>query len=279
MDVPMRLQVRCQGEGLRLLCLHGHPGNSQALSVFTDRLSQRFRTLTPDLRGYGQSRTHHPFEMSDHLKDLEALIAAETDSPYWILGWSLGGILALELALRQPNQVAGLILVATAARPRGNHPPISWQDNLYTVLASVINRLVPGWGWNIDVLGRRSLYRHLIQQHSADAYRRLAAEGWPAYFQTSKFATQALNQALRQGYNRLPDLAQVTQPALVLCGECDRHITAASSQETAAHLPNSTLKTYPQVAHLFPWEIPDQVLTDIDSWLKTVAASRSQHQK
>ncbi|NJN21753.1 MAG: alpha/beta fold hydrolase, partial [Leptolyngbya sp. RL_3_1] len=68
----MHLHARCQGQGPTLLCLHGHPGNSQALSVFTDRLSQQFRTLTPDLRGYGQSRTRHPFEMTDHLQDLEA---------------------------------------------------------------------------------------------------------------------------------------------------------------------------------------------------------------
>lgn len=237
------------------------------MAVFTDRLSQRFRTLAPDLRGYGQSRTRQPFAMADHLRDLAALLATETDRPYWILGWSLGGILAIELALAQPEQVAGLILVGSAARPRGSHPPVTWQDNLYTVLASVVNRLAPGWGWNIDVFGRRSLYRYLIQQHSSEAYRRLAQAGWPAYFQTSKYATQALNQALRQGYNRLPDLAQLTLPVLVLCGECDRHITAASSQETAAHLPNSTLKTYPQVAHLFPWEISAPMLADIDDWL------------
>jgi pimeloyl-ACP methyl ester carboxylesterase len=78
--------------------------------------------------------------MTDHLRDLEALIASETDAPYWILGWSLGGILAMELALRQPDQVAGLILIGTAARPRGSHPPITWQDNAYTAIASILNR-------------------------------------------------------------------------------------------------------------------------------------------
>lgn len=119
-------------------------------------------------------------------------------------------------------------------------------------------------------MGRRSLYRHLLQQHTPEAYRRLAQAGWSAYFQTSKLATQALNRALRQGYNRLPELSQLTLPTLVLCGDCDRHITAASSQETAAHLPQSTLKTYPQVAHLFPWEIPDPMLADIDNWLNAV---------
>jgi len=64
-------------------------------------------------------------------------------------------------------------------------------------------------------------------------------------------------------------MTQITVPTLMLCGDRDLHITAASSQETAQNLPRNTLKTYPQTAHLFPWEIPDQVLADIDQWLQT----------
>jgi proline iminopeptidase len=66
-----------------------------------------------------------------------------------------------------------MILIATAARPRGSHPPISWEDNLYTGIASLINRVVPGWQWNIDTFGKRSLYRYLIQQHTPQAYEYL----------------------------------------------------------------------------------------------------------
>jgi pimeloyl-ACP methyl ester carboxylesterase len=79
-----------------------------------------------------------------------------------------------------------------------------------------------------------------------------------------------LQTALRQRYNRLADLAQIRCPSLVLAGAEDCHITAAASQETAEHLPNSHWILYPQVAHLFPWEIPDQVLADIDQWLAQV---------
>jgi pimeloyl-ACP methyl ester carboxylesterase len=53
----------------------------------------------------------------------------------------------------------------------------------------------------------------------------------------------------------------------MLAGEQDRHITAAASQETARYLPHSDWIIYDQVAHLFPWEIPEQVLADIDQWL------------
>ncbi len=238
------------------------------MSVFTNALSLRFKTLAPDLRGYGRSQTVQNFEMPDHLIDLEALLDRHQIDQCLILGWSLGGILALELALRQLKRVSGLILVATAARPWGNHPPVTWQDNLYTGLASVFNRLNPGWRWNIDTFGQRSLYRYLIQQHTPETYQYLAREAMDAYLQTSRQATQALYKALNQGYNRLADLPKIQCPCLVLAGAGDRHITPASSQETADHLPNAEWRCYPNTAHLFPWEMPNQVLKDICDWIE-----------
>ena len=262
------LSVRIQGSGFPVLCLHGHPGSGQSMSVFTDHLCQRFRTLAPDLRGYSNSRVQQPFAMADHLADLEALLERHQIERCLVLGWSLGGILAIELALRLPHRVSGLILVATAARPRGNHPPVTWQDNLYTAIASLVNRAAPGWDWNIKTFGQHSLYRYLIQQHTARAYHYLAAEALPAYLGTSKFANQALRQALQQRYSRLEALHHIHVPSVMLCGEADRHITAASSRETAEHLPTCQFHCYPNVAHLFPWEIPDQVLQDLDRWLE-----------
>ncbi|MDX2216632.1 MAG: alpha/beta hydrolase [Oculatellaceae cyanobacterium bins.114] len=264
---PIQLTVQVRGSGYPLLCLHGHPGSGNSMSVFTNHLSRRFQTIAPDLRGYGQSRVSEEFDMATHLMDLEALLDRLQIQRCLILGWSLGGIIAMELALRLPNRISGLILIATAARPRGSHPPISWQDNLHTGIASLVNKIYPSWQWNIDTFGKRSLYRHLIQQHTAVAYQYLANEAMPAYLQTSTFAHQALNQALQTGYNRLEAIAAIQAPALLLAGECDRHITAQSSQETAQYLSICQFHCYSQVAHLFPWEIPEQVLQDIDTWI------------
>jgi pimeloyl-ACP methyl ester carboxylesterase len=239
------------------------------MSIFTQHLSQQFKTFAPDLRGYGKSQAKTAFKMRDHLVDLEALLDHHQIKRCLVLGWSLGGILATELALRQPERISGLILIASAMRPRSSHPPISWEDNLYTGLASVINWLQPGWQWNIDTFGKRSLYRYLIQQHTAIAYQHLATEGMPAYFQTSVSARQALSNALKQEYDRLAELSRIQCPSLVMAGTADRHITLESSLETAQHLPKCNWISYPDVAHLFPWEIPNRVLQDIDNWIES----------
>ncbi|KAF3884951.1 MULTISPECIES: alpha/beta fold hydrolase [Nostocales] len=262
------LNVYIQGEGFPILCLHGHPGSGSSLSVFSDRLSKRFQTFAPDLRGYGRSRYTQNFVMHDHLLDLENLLDRYQIKKCLILGWSLGGILAMELALRLPERVTGLILIATAAKPRSNHPPVTLQENLYTGIAALLSCIKHDWMWNIDTFGKRSLFKYLIRQHTPTAYGYIAKHAVPAYLQTSSAATRALFTAIKSGYDRLTDLEQINCPSLVLAGAQDCHITANSSLETFQFLKNSQWLCYSDTAHLFPWEIPNQVLNDIELWLE-----------
>ncbi len=209
------------------------------------------------------------FELTAHLEDLEGLLNDLRIDRCLVLGWSLGGIVALELALRCPERVEGLILVGTAARPRGKHPPVTVMDYVYTGIAALLNQVKPGWSWNIEWFGRRSLFRYLIGQPTPQAYHYLAQEGVKAYWCTSRSAHRALNRAIARGYNRLGDLDKISCPVLGLAGEWDCHITADSSWETVQHLSRGQWRCYPQTAHLFPWEVSDQVLADIDYWLES----------
>lgn len=264
------LHTRATGSGYPILMLHGHPGSGACMDVFAQGLGDRFYTLAPDLRGYGRSRSRGEFEMQQHLADLTQLLATQPFQEFVILGWSLGGIVALELALQFPERVKGLILIATSARPWGNHPRTGWREDVLTGIAGLVNWGCPGCRYNIEWFGKRSLFQYLVNQHTPATYRYLARYALPAYLQTSAAAHRALGRALRDRYNRLADLAQIQCPALVLAAAGDRHITPTSSLETAQHLPNATSKVYPEVAHLFPWEIPDQVVADIRAWLATL---------
>ncbi|NDJ16556.1 alpha/beta fold hydrolase [Myxacorys almedinensis A] len=273
------LKVAIAGQGYPILCLHGHPGSGRSMRVFTEHLAQNFQTLSPDLRGYGQSKTRQDFTMTDHLSDLERLLDRYSLDRCLLLGWSLGGILALELAVKHPERFSGLILVATAGRPWSNHPPVSLQDNVYTGIAAMLNLVKPGWEWNIETFAKRSLFRYLIQQHTPAAYHYIASDAVYAFANTSPAANRALTQAMREGYTHVQGYEKIGCPCLMLAGEADRHISAISSLETADAIPNCESKVYPNTAHLLPWEIPAQLLSDIDQWLaqhpETVAAKRN----
>jgi pimeloyl-ACP methyl ester carboxylesterase len=263
----MELNTEIKGQGYPILCLHGHPGSADSMSVFTKYLAQEYQAIAPDLRGYGKSRYQKPFLIEQHLTDLAELLDKHQIDDCLLLGWSLGGIIAMELALAMPERFKGMILIATAAHPLSDHPQPTWQDLLFTAIGGIINHLKPGWQWNIDAFCKRSLFRYLINTHTPESYYYLAKAAVPAYFQTSKVANTALFTAIRQGYNRLEDLHQIDIPCLMLSGSGDRHITPDASQKTAQHLKNCQYINYPQVAHLFPWEIPDRVVEDIQQWL------------
>lgn len=266
--IPQALHVETRGRGLPLLCLHGHPGSGRSMRVFTRHWADRFWTIAPDLRGYGRSRSGGDFAMEAHIADLVALLDRLQIDQALVLGWSLGGILALELALRHPDRVQGLILIATAARPRSAPMPSQRWDLAYTLIAALLNGVWPGWAWNIRQFGERSLLRYLIQRHTPETYRYLAESAVWDVLQTSGAATRSLRQALQAGYDRRADLSKIRCPALVMAGAGDRHITPIASLETATGLPHSQWHCYDGVAHLFPWEIPDRVLADIDRWLQ-----------
>ena len=282
---------------LKVLCLHGHPGNSEAMQIFVQHFETRgTSTIAPDLRGYGNCKADSAFTMLDHIQDLENLLmndrandlASELDNTeYLILGWSLGGILAIELALKaldwqgastqnsgqnsaqnsaiQPR-IAGLILIATAAKPRSNLPKIAWWEYVNLAISLGLQLVIPKQRGIVEWFGNRSLIKYLIQQHTPTAYKQIATTGAKAYLQTSRYAQMALTQALKQRYDRTPDLAKIQIPCLAIAAAQDRHITAASTAETAKLLPNCEFICYPDTAHLLPWEIGDRLLADIDAW-------------
>ena len=275
---------------LKVLCLHGHPGNSEAMQIFAKYFHDKgIKAISPDLRGYGNCKATVNFTMLDHIQDLWDLLESDRQSDqqdllnehpeteYLILGWSLGGILAMELALRAAEQqnlthnnvtpkIVGLILIATAAKPRSGLPKIAWWEYANLVIAVALHWIAPKQRWHIEWFGKRSLIRYLIQQHTQEAYDQISHTGARAYLQTSRYAQRALMQALRQGYDRTGDLAKIQVPCLAIAAEQDRHITAASTLETAKLLPNCEFISYPNTAHLLPWEIGDRLLADIDSW-------------
>ncbi|KFB86400.1 carboxylesterase [Serratia grimesii] len=99
------------GEGDRdLVLLHGWGLNAQVWSCMLERLTPHFRLHLVDLPGYGRSQGFGAMSLEQMA---ETVLAAAPENAWW-LGWSLGGLVASQIALMQPHRVRGLITVASS---------------------------------------------------------------------------------------------------------------------------------------------------------------------
>lgn len=107
------LFCRTLGSGsVDLALLHGWGLNADVWSCIITRLSPHFRLHLLDLPGYGRSRHYGVLSLEQMAQEVAAALPEGT----WWLGWSLGGLVAAQAALTQPERVAGLITVASSPK-------------------------------------------------------------------------------------------------------------------------------------------------------------------
>ena len=119
-----RLQLRAghglawheSGSGRPLVLLHGWSMSSAVFNEMLPLLGAERLVLAPDLRGHGASGTADGYALDDFVADLEAWLLALGHGEIDLLGWSLGGQVAIRLATAARIRVRRLILVATTPR-------------------------------------------------------------------------------------------------------------------------------------------------------------------
>jgi len=110
----LRLNVIEMGEGSPVLLLHGLFGAGRNWGGIQKRLAQRHRVLALDLRNHGESEHAAAMDYPALAEDVAEVIARRGVAPAAVLGHSMGGKVAMALALRQPPMVSRLVVADIA---------------------------------------------------------------------------------------------------------------------------------------------------------------------
>ncbi|HEY0639923.1 MAG TPA: alpha/beta hydrolase [Pseudonocardiaceae bacterium] len=248
---PRRLSHERGGSGEPMLLVQGMSGHRRTWGErFPRLLAAEFDVLAYDHRGIGGSdRADEPFTIADLADDAAGVIRAAGWSSAHVLGVSMGGMVAQELALRHPGLVRTLTLGCTYGGPGGS------LDG-------------PGPGRLLAAMATRDpdvVTRAAFEVNLSAAYR--AGEGAYELFRDTALALrvpvpvvvmQAQAAARHDAVARLGSLAA---PTLLVHGTEDEMVPVANATHLAGLIPAARLELLPGVGHLFWWERPELTAT------------------
>lgn len=198
-------------------------------------------------------RAVHAFDMPGHdgtrpaMNDFAALAdAALGDAPCCdVIGHSLGGMLALEIALRHPHRVRRLVIIASSPAFGSRDP--AFRD---AFLAARQKPLDEG-------LGMAGVARALVPGMLGPAAAPEAAPAAIAAMASVDEAAYRATLALLTGFDRRADLPRVAHPTLLIAGEADATAPPRGMARMAEAMPDARLLVIPGVGHLLPLEAPE----------------------
>jgi pimeloyl-[acyl-carrier protein] methyl ester esterase len=216
--------------------LHGWGFSAAVWDGFARRLGSRWRVHVPDLPGYGAAPAMAPYT----LEALADAVARAAPRRCHVIGWSLGGEIALAWARRAPHQVRRLILVATT-------PCFARRPGWPCATAPAVLR---EFGRSLAADRAGTMARFIAVQAKGDAHAgRLAGalRGASAGGTTGEVLAGGIAILLEADLRR--ELAQVRQPVLILHGARDRIVPPAAGRRLAAMLPDARFALLRSCAH------------------------------
>lgn len=259
------------GNGVPLVLLHGFTGSSPSWQAQTATstllsasvLSRHFSTITIDLLGHGRTASPtHPdrYRMEQAAADIIAVLerqkAEGRRQKVHLVGYSMGGRLALYLAVTYPDWFASLVLesaspglateIARAERQKSDEALADWIET--NGIEAFVDRWeqLPLWANQAQMPpAERQKLRHQRLQNNpvglANSLRGMGTGVQPSLW---------------------PHLADLTLPVLLLAGELD-HKFVSINQQMAAQIPHCQLEIIPQAGHTVHWERPYQFNTNL----------------
>ena len=248
----MELHFEVAGHGEPLVILHGLFGSLENWRPMSKRLAQHFKVFALDQRNHGQSP--HSLEM-DYLlmaRDVRDVLGVHALNDSFVLGHSMGGKTAMQLALSYPGLVRKLVVVDMSPRgDSGRHetmiagmrsldlPRYQSRKEIETALATAVP----------DLSTRQFLLKNV-------ARRPVGGFSW-------KIGLEEIHQNYSNLTKAIDYTAPFTKPAVFIRGETSDYLTQADWPLILRLFPNAALQNIPRAGHLVHVENPDAFFTSV----------------
>lgn len=264
----IEIYYEIHGTGKPLVLIAGLSYSHWQWHKMVPGLAERFRVIAFDNRGIGRTdKPEGPYSAPMLAADTAGLLEALEVEQAAVMGHSMGGFVAQELALQRPELVSELILASTHFGGP-NHVPITGEamavfaditgDPLERFRRGLAVSTAPGFaGENPAVIEEWLAYRaqNPIQ---AGPYQAQLAVGMGLASEEAAYAHK---------------LHRVRAPTLILFGEHDKVVPPANAQLLADKIPDSTVKILPDAGHFFPIETPGAAVQAVVEFLLPQARS------
>ncbi|HKI97873.1 MAG TPA: 2-succinyl-6-hydroxy-2,4-cyclohexadiene-1-carboxylate synthase [bacterium] len=252
-----------------LVLLHGFTQDRHAWDWVRDALRRVGPTVAVDLIGHGESPKPEalaPYRLDACLEQLDDVLEALKVPSAWWMGYSMGGRMALQMAVHRAARVEGLVLVSTTA----GIPELDVRAERIKADEALAAR-IPGWGMEafVDYWMGLPLFDSLqrLPPNQRLVLRRQRLANSPVGLANSLRGMGA--GALPSVWGHLRDLSL---PALVVAGELDEKF-AALARSLAAALPESHLSIVPDCGHSVMLEQPQRFVSAVQGFFQRLKAA------
>lgn len=238
----IELYYQVNGQGDPIVFIHGLGSSGRDWEFQTNHFGNNYQVVVFDVRGHGQSeKPPGPYSIPLFAQDTASLIRKLGIAPAHVVGISMGGMIAFQLALDAPELVRSLVIV-------NSWPEMvvrTWQERLQIWQRALIVQLL-GMRKMGEVLGGR-----LFPKEEQAAIREIFVERWA---ENDKRAYQKSMGAL-VGWSVSERIEQIACPVLVVAADQD-YTPVESKAAYARRMPNTELVVIEDSRHATPAEHP-----------------------
>ena len=258
------LHVESSGDGPPVVLIHGLGYATWAAQPIHTTLATAARLVTFDNRGSGRSdKPAGPYTIRLLAEDAASVIA-HAGGPVHLVGYSMGGYIALTVALRHPHLVRSLVLIATSA---GGPDSQDVPEETRRAWAAAAEAQDPGeFARRTMPLSFRPGWTDAHPQRFEEILRARLAHPTPIA------AWQAQYDACAAYLATGVQASRVHVPTLIVHGTADRVVPYANARPLAAAIPQARLVTRVGAGHLCWFEEPDQIGSVIAGFIRGTAA-------